>query len=70
MLSGGNPALSAVCRSAASEQITAAVPPDIPSAVVAESTALPDTLAASRSASRFMRSRVQEIIPSIVCIRA
>ena len=85
MLSGGSPKLSAVCRSAASEQITAAVPPDMPPAVVAEnavftdmpsavfaeSTALlPDTLAASRSASRFMRSRVQEIIPSIVCIRA
>ena len=84
MLSGGSPKLSAVCRSAASEQITAAVPPDIPSAVVAESAAftdmasavfaestmLPDTLAASRLASRFMRSRVQEIIPSIVCIRA
>ena len=84
MLSSGSPKLSAVCRSAASEQITAAVPPDIPSAVVAESAAfpdmpsaivaesaaLPDTLAASRSARRFMRSRVQEIIPSIVCIRA
>ena len=84
MLSGGSPALFAVCRSAASEQITAAVPPDIPSAVVAgnemfpdmppavfaESAALPDTLAASRSASLFMRSRVQEIIPSIVCMRA
>ena len=70
MLSSGSPALSAVFRSAASEQITAAVPPDIPSAVVAESAAPPDTLAASRSARRFMRSRVQEIIPSIVCIRA
>ena len=84
MLSSGSPALSAVCRSAASEQITAAVPPDMhpaviagsaaftdmPPAVFAESAALPDMLAASRSASRFMRSRVQEIIPSIVCIRA
>ena len=85
MLSSGRPTVSAVCRSAASEQITAAVPPDIAPAVVAESAAfpdmlsavfaestalLPDTLAASRSASLFMRSCVQEIIPSIVCIRA
>ena len=83
MLSSGSPALSAVCRSTASEQITAAVPPDIPSAVVAENVMFPDmlpavfaesaaftdTFAASRSAKRFMRSFVQAIIPSIIRIR-
>ena len=69
--------MSTVCRSAASEQITAAVPPDTYSAVLAESEAelpdifvLPDMLAASRSAKRFMRSFVQAIMPSIVHIRA
>ena len=70
MVSGGRPPVSAVCRIAASEQMTAAAAPDMPSAVGAESAALPAMLVASRSASRAMRSRVQEMIPSIVCIRA